>query len=425
MARKCIRQADAEWNVDESYQSALVMSLQDTPQANVTIISENPQHAARDADFLGERSSGLVGECSSDLVGDLVMDLPEEFPDDLTDLDAAVAAVLSPRHDEGAGSAHLAGTSYFAEHSAAMADQEADQEAEARCDFSSVCHADSSEWAEASFDPIRIYLAEIGFSPLLSADEEVYYARLARQGNLLGRMRMIESNLRLVVKISRRYLSRGLPLLDLIEEGNLGLMHAVEKFDPELGFRFSTYATCWIRQSIERALMNQTRTIRLPIHIIKEINSYLRAARQLAQKLDHEPSAEEIAQELGKTVGDVKRMLGLNERTASVDIPISRDDDRSLVESIADENCQDPSCLIHEEAIYSPIDVWLNELNEKERAVIERRFSLRGQNKATLEDVGNDIGVTRERVRQIQIDALKKLRSIIERSGFTGDMILE
>lgn len=437
MARKCIRQADAEWSVDESHQPTLVMSLQDTPQAKVRITLENPQHAALDANLLGDLSSDLIGDFSSDLIGDLSSDLvgnlssdfagdleialSDEFPDDLTDLDEAVSAVLSPRHDEGADSAHPAGTSYSAEHSAAMADQEA----EARVDFSSVCHADSSEWAEASFDPIRIYLAEIGFSPLLSADEEVYYARLARQGNLLGRMRMIESNLRLVVKISRRYLSRGLPLLDLIEEGNLGLMHAVEKFDPERGFRFSTYATCWIRQSIERALMNQTRTIRLPIHIIKEINSYLRAARQLAQKLDHEPSAEEIAQELGKTVGDVKRMLGLNERIASVDIPISRDDDRSLVEAIADENCQDPSCLIHEEAIYSHIDVWLNELTEKERAVIERRFSLRGHNKATLEDVGNDIGVTRERVRQIQIDALKKLRAIIERSGFTGDMILE
>src|SRR5210317_2340939 len=161
-------------------------------------------------------------------------------------------------------------------------------------------------------DPTRQYLDEIGISPLLTADEEKMYARRAQNGDESARQRMIESNLRLVVKISRRYINRGLPLLDLIEEGNLGLIHAVKKFDPERGFRFSTYATWWIRQTIERGIMNQTRTIRLPIHVVKEINIYLRAARHLAQTLDHEPSPEEIAGMLDKPINDVKRMLGLN-----------------------------------------------------------------------------------------------------------------
>jgi RNA polymerase nonessential primary-like sigma factor len=168
-------------------------------------------------------------------------------------------------------------------------------------------------------DATRLYLKEIGFSPLLSAEEEVYFSRRARKGDEASRKRMIESNLRLVVKISRRYMNRGLALLDLIEEGNLGLIRAVEKFDPERGFRFSTYATWWIRQTIERAIMNQTRTIRLPVHVLKEINVYLRAARYLSQKLDHEPTPEEVATLLDKPIEDVKEMFGLNERIASVD----------------------------------------------------------------------------------------------------------
>ncbi len=176
--------------------------------------------------------------------------------------------------------------------------------------------------SNGQLDATRIYLSEIGFSSLLTAEEEVFYARKALKGDEKSRAKMIECNLRLVVKIARRYLNRGLALLDLIEEGNLGLIRAVEKFDPERGFRFSTYATWWIRQTVERAIMNQTRTIRLPIHVVKEINIYLRAARHLAQTLDHEPSPEEIAEMLDKPIADVKRMLGLNERITSVDAPI-------------------------------------------------------------------------------------------------------
>ena len=281
----------------------------------------------------------------------------------------------------------------------------------------------SREFTQDELDATRMYLSEIGFSPLLTAQEEVYFARLVIRGDASARNRMVESNLRLVVKIARRYMNRGLSLLDLIEEGNLGLIHAVEKFDPERGFRFSTYATWWIRQTIERALMNQTRTIRLPIHIIKEINGYLRVARQLAQTLDHEPTAEDIAQAMGKSVTEVKRMLQLNERVASVDTPIGKDEDRSLLDAIPDDNNIDPSQLLQDADLNEKLDQWLDQLNDKQRIVVKRRFGLGGLEKATLEQVGNEIGVTRERVRQIQIDALRRLRKILETEGFSLDFL--
>ncbi len=272
-------------------------------------------------------------------------------------------------------------------------------------------------------DATRIYLKEIGFSPLLTAEEEVYFARRSQKGDGAARKRMIESNLRLVVKIARRYMNRGLALLDLIEEGNLGLIRAVEKFDPERGFRFSTYATWWIRQTIERGIMNQTRTIRLPVHVLKEINIYQRAARYLSQKLDHEPTPEEVANLLDKPIEDVKGMLGLNERLASVDAPLDDDPDRSLLDAIADERTPDPERAQQREDLQSLIDSWLNELNDKQREVVERRFGLNNREIATLEEVGADIGVTRERVRQIQVEALKRLRVILEKAGFSVDSL--
>lgn len=283
---------------------------------------------------------------------------------------------------------------------------------------------EAGEVPAQQMDATRIYLSEIGFSPLLSAEEEVYYARLAQSGDESGRKRMIESNLRLVVKIARRYMNRGLAFLDLIEEGNLGLIRAVEKFDPERGFRFSTYATWWIRQTIERAIMNQTRTVRLPIHVVKEINVYLRAARKLAHRLDHEPSAEEIAELLDKPIEDVERLLRLNERTASVDVPMGHDSDRSLLDAIPDENNPDPSDLLAEDDVQSNLDDWLDQLNDKQRDVVERRFGLHGKKTCTLEEVGQEIGVTRERVRQIQMDALKRLREILEREGYSEEALL-
>jgi RNA polymerase nonessential primary-like sigma factor len=284
---------------------------------------------------------------------------------------------------------------------------------------------EAGDFPDGQMDATRLYLNEIGFSPLLTAEEEVFYARQAQNGQEEGRKRMIESNLRLVVKIARRYMNRGLALLDLIEEGNLGLIRAVEKFDPERGFRFSTYATWWIRQTIERAIMNQTRTIRLPIHVVKEINLYLRAARHLAQDLEREPGAEEIASLLDKPINEVKRMLGLNERVTSVDTPIGDDEDRMLLDAIPDESNADPSMLLQDENIHHNLELWLSKLNDKQREVVERRFGLHGYERSTLEEVGQEIGVTRERVRQIQMDALKRLREILESEGFSEDTLLK
>ena len=276
-----------------------------------------------------------------------------------------------------------------------------------------------------SLDATQIYLNEIGFSPLLTPEEEVHFGRLAQKGDPAGRQRMIESNLRLVVKIARRYLNRGLSLLDLIEEGNLGLIRAVEKFDPERGFRFSTYATWWIRQTIERALMNQTRTIRLPIHVVKELNIYLRASRELTQKLDHEATAEEIADYLDKPVGTVKKMMGLNERISSVDYPLGGESDKPLIETLADENESGPESSLVDVDVKQHVDEWLAELTEKQMEVVIRRFGLRGHEAATLEEVGEEIGLTRERVRQIQVEALKKLRRVLEKQGLSLDAIFE
>ena len=270
-----------------------------------------------------------------------------------------------------------------------------------------------------NLDATQLYLGEIGYSPLLTAEEEVYFARRALRGCEASRKRMIVSNLRLVVKIARRYNNRGLALLDLIEEGNLGLIRAVEKFDPERGFRFSTYATWWIRQTIERAIMNQTRTIRLPIHVVKELNVYLRAARELSQKLDHEPTAEEIAEALDKPVEDVTRMLRLNERITSVDTPIGGENDKALLDILADEKEYGPEENLQDSDIKTNIVKWLVHLNPKQREVLARRFGLMGYEPSTLEDVGAEIGLTRERVRQIQVEALRRLRDTLGHQGLT------
>ncbi|ATC95714.1 RNA polymerase nonessential primary-like sigma factor [Pseudoalteromonas tunicata] len=276
-----------------------------------------------------------------------------------------------------------------------------------------------------NLDATQIYLGEIGFSPLLSAEEEVYFSRKSLKGCEASRKRMIESNLRLVVKIARRYNNRGLALLDLIEEGNLGLIRAVEKFDPERGFRFSTYATWWIRQTIERAIMNQTRTIRLPIHVVKELNVYLRTARELTQKLDHEPTAEEIAEKLDRPVEDVTKMLRLNEKITSVDTPIGGDSEKALLDILADEKGGGPESCIQDEDIRENIVHWLEELNAKQREVLARRFGLLGYEPSTLEDVGKEIGLTRERVRQIQVEALRRLKEILMHQGLNIESLFQ
>lgn len=282
---------------------------------------------------------------------------------------------------------------------------------------------ESSSHSEGNFDATRSYLNDLGKSQLLTAEEEKIYGKRALNGDMAARQIMIESNLRLVVKISRRYLNRGLPLLDLIEEGNLGLIRAVEKFDPDRGFRFSTYATWWIRQTIERAIMNQTRTIRLPIHVVKELNVYLKAQRLLAQQLDHEPTAEEIAKYLDKPVKSVVKMLKLNEHITSVDMPYGKDTDKPLLETLSEDDSRSPSEILQDNFIQNNVTYWVYQLSEKQRDVICRRYGLCGFESATLEQVALELGVTRERVRQIQMDALKCLREILETSGYSFEAI--
>lgn len=272
-------------------------------------------------------------------------------------------------------------------------------------------------------DPTRLYLNEIGASRLLTPEEEVHYARRARRGDEAARKRMIESNLRLVVKIARRYMERGLPFLDLIEEGNLGLMHAVKKFDPERGFRFSTYATWWIRQTIERAIMNQARTVRLPIHVIKDINACLRAAARLRQDSDSMPSATAIAGYLNRDPEDVEDLIALHER-ATVG-STTGEDERGILDTLAAEQDTEPLHHAHREHVHAILDSWLMKLSEKQRAVVEHRYGLHGRNRLTLEEIGRSIGVTRERVRQIQQEALRSLRSMTETDGVYSESLLD
>jgi len=287
-----------------------------------------------------------------------------------------------------------------------------------------VLHATGVQEVGQLLDPTRQYLDEIGISPLLTADEEKRLSRLALAGDESARQRMIESNLRLVVKISRRYINRGLPLLDLIEEGNLGLIHAVKKFDPERGFRFSTYATWWIRQTIERAIMNQSRTVRLPIHIIKDINTCLRAARRLRQEREENPTAQDIAVHLQREVSDVQRLMTLHERVTLRAGPADQDG-LGPVDRLRAKRDTGPSQCAQKAVVNDIVDHWVCELNDKQRAVVERRFGLHGYRRATLEQIGEEIGVTRERVRQIQLDALKNLREMMESHGISGESILD
>jgi RNA polymerase nonessential primary-like sigma factor len=274
-------------------------------------------------------------------------------------------------------------------------------------------------------DATRLYLNEIGFCALLTAEEEKYFSRLALKGDEQARHRMIESNLRLVVKIARRYVNSGLTLLDLIEEGNLGLIKAVSKFDPEKGFRFSTYGIWWIRQTIERAIMNQVRTIRLPIHVAKEVNVQLRAARDLTQKLDHEPTLEEIAEYLGKPIKRVSTILNLNQKVGSVDNPLSTDSDTTLLESIPDTGNQGPEKTVLDANLMSNMEQWLDRLSDVQKDVICLRFGLRGNDVGTLEDVAREVGLTREKVRQVQVGALRSLRRTLEVEGLSSSDVLD
>ena len=279
----------------------------------------------------------------------------------------------------------------------------------------------SEQW----LDPTQLYLREIGYHPLLNAQQEIDYGRRARAGDASSRRHMIESNLRLVVKIARRYVNRGLALLDLVEEGNLGLIHAVEKFDPEKGFRFSTYSTWWIRQYIERALMNQTRTIRLPVHVVKEMHGLLKIKQRLRKNQHREPSYEAIAAASGRELADVKRLLTLEGKPVAADAPLAQDSDTSLLETLSDESIREPEQQLQRQRLARHIAAWVNELPQRHREVLARRYGLFGYASDTLENVGLEIGLTRERVRQIQMDSLRKLHSIVLREGLAADMLTE
>ncbi|MBV8679228.1 MAG: RNA polymerase sigma factor RpoS [Aquitalea sp.] len=301
-------------------------------------------------------------------------------------------------------------------------EEEAIEEAAAEADTEEA--AERQSVTEEVADVTQIYLNDIGNNALLTPAEELALARRVVAGEFAARQKMIEHNLRLVVNIAKHYINRGLALLDLIEEGNIGLMHALEKFDPERGFRFSTYATWWIRQSIERAIMNQSRTIRLPVHVIKELNVYLRASRHLESQIGREPTLDEIAHLVGKPVEDVRKVMNLNERMASLDAPLDIDPMLSIGESIPDEQHEEPEIQLHNNQLEMFVKDWLSQLNEKQCMVIERRYGLNGHEICTLEELAAALNLTRERVRQIQIEGLEQLRRILRRKGISRDFLL-
>jgi len=275
-------------------------------------------------------------------------------------------------------------------------------------------------------DITQLYLNEIGTSPLLTADEEKSLSRASIAGDFSARQRMIECNLRLVVSIARHYQNRGVALDDLIEEGNLGLIHALEKFDPERGFRFSTYATWWIRQNIERAIMNQSRTIRLPVHVVKELNLVLRTLRRIdtGEEAGQHHSMAQVALLLDRPVAEVQHIMALSERTASLDAPLDVDPDLSIGDSIADDSAAEPEARLAQREIEAHMNTWVNELSTRQRSVLERRYGLNGREVETLEVIAADMGVTRERVRQIQMEGLKALRRQLAKEGVGRDALL-
>jgi RNA polymerase nonessential primary-like sigma factor len=281
---------------------------------------------------------------------------------------------------------------------------------------------------EVAADAVRRYLDAIGSRPLLSAEQEYGYAVLAHAGDFNARQKMIEHNLRLVVSIARNFLNRGVALLDLIEEGNLGLIHALDKFEPERGFRFSTYATWWIRQSIDRALATQSRAVRLPTHVMRELNQVQRARRHLesgwrAVGLPRPAGVDDIAHLLGKTPDEIADLLVLGEAPASLDSPVGEEPGLTLMEAVADQASASPEWHVAQRELELLMDGWLDGLSAKQRLVIERRYGLNGQDPATLEDVARELELTRERVRQIQQEALARLHRVLAARGVKRDVL--
>lgn len=259
-------------------------------------------------------------------------------------------------------------------------------------------------------DPVRMYLKEIGKVPLLSADEEVELAKRMAEGDEEAKKRLAEANLRLVVSIAKRYVGRGMLFLDLIQEGNLGLIKAVEKFDYHKGFKFSTYATWWIRQAITRAIADQARTIRIPVHMVETINKLIRVSRQLLQELGREPTPEEIAAELDMPVERVREILKISQEPVSLETPIGEEEDSHLGDFIQDDNVPVPAEAAAQTLLKEQLDEVLDTLTEREQKVLRLRFGMNDGRARTLEEVGKEFDVTRERIRQIEAKALRKLR---------------
>lgn len=276
--------------------------------------------------------------------------------------------------------------------------------------------ADKASYEEdyVAADAIKLYLKEIQRSKLLTAEDERELAGLIAEGDEAARARMIESNLRLVVKIAKRYMNRGLPFLDLIEEGNMGLIKAVEKFKVSKGCRFSTYATWWVRQSIERALVNQSRTIRLPVHVADDINRLVKVSRELVQRLKRDPSLEEVAEAMGSDVAYVRRMMILLKKTYSIEHPMGDNNDYSLIDTIEDKNLVDPGSMIEDLDRFAHVLEWMDELTDNEKEILALRFGLDDREPQTLDMIGQQFGVTRERIRQIEAKSLAKLRKTLE-----------
>jgi RNA polymerase nonessential primary-like sigma factor len=276
---------------------------------------------------------------------------------------------------------------------------------------------------------LQTYLREIRRTPLLSPEEEFATATRAREGDFQARQAMIEHNLRLVVSIAKNYLGRGLPMTDLIEEGNLGLMHAIGKFEPDRGFRFSTYASWWIRQSIERAIMHQARLVRLPVHVVRDLNQVLKARRQIESRSDRitegdRPArVEDVAALLGRPVQEVAELLRFAETPTSLDAPLERDASETMIDMVADEQATDPMGLALHNEVEQLLDTWLAELSEREREVLAGRYGLRDREPETLEVLAERLGLTRERIRQIQQEALVKLKRRMARQGVDRDSI--